>query len=193
MSFRVAMETKMNWQTCPECSFYPLGFSEKSESELWDCPSCGAMGGYAWRAGYAAALAEATSREVAIVHVDAGRAFAGELLPSGEAAVDVRIKNEWMLRSFARMRATAVNVAHADLAFLAAMMKRRGYAGRAQRFPALGKLLSTNVVPASSSVRPFRPFAVDVFTFEGATIKEITSFIARASDVEEEKIALWPH
>jgi RNA polymerase sigma-70 factor, ECF subfamily len=39
----------------------------------------------------------------------------------------------------------------------------------------------------------YRPFAVDVFTFEGAKIGEITSFIARASDVEEEKIALWPH
>jgi RNA polymerase sigma-70 factor (ECF subfamily) len=39
----------------------------------------------------------------------------------------------------------------------------------------------------------YRPFAVDVFTFEGPKIKEITSFIARASDVEEEKIALWPH
>jgi hypothetical protein len=32
-----------------------------------------------------------------------------------------------------------------------------------------------------------------VFTFEGVQISEITSFIARASDVEEEKIALWPH
>ena len=39
----------------------------------------------------------------------------------------------------------------------------------------------------------YRPFAVDVFTFEGTTIKEITSFIARDSDVEEDKIALWPH
>jgi RNA polymerase sigma-70 factor (ECF subfamily) len=39
----------------------------------------------------------------------------------------------------------------------------------------------------------YRPFAVDVFTFEGTRIREITSFIARASDVEEEKIALWPH
>jgi RNA polymerase sigma-70 factor (ECF subfamily) len=39
----------------------------------------------------------------------------------------------------------------------------------------------------------YRPFAVDVFTFEGTMITEITSFIARAADVEEEKIALWPH
>jgi RNA polymerase sigma-70 factor, ECF subfamily len=39
----------------------------------------------------------------------------------------------------------------------------------------------------------YRPFAVDVFTFGGVQISEITSFIARASDVEEEKIALWPH
>jgi RNA polymerase sigma-70 factor (ECF subfamily) len=39
----------------------------------------------------------------------------------------------------------------------------------------------------------YRPFAVDVFTFGGAQISEITSFIARAADVEEEKIALWPH
>jgi RNA polymerase sigma-70 factor (ECF subfamily) len=39
----------------------------------------------------------------------------------------------------------------------------------------------------------YRPFAVDVFTFEGTKIKEITSFIARDSDVEEENIALWPH
>jgi RNA polymerase sigma-70 factor (ECF subfamily) len=38
----------------------------------------------------------------------------------------------------------------------------------------------------------FRPFAVDVFTFEGTTIKEITSFIARDPDIEDEKIARWP-
>ena len=39
----------------------------------------------------------------------------------------------------------------------------------------------------------YRPFAVDVFAFDGPKIQEITSFIARAADVEEEQIALWPH
>jgi len=38
----------------------------------------------------------------------------------------------------------------------------------------------------------YRPFALDVFTFDGTRIAAITSFIARASDVEDEKIARWP-
>jgi RNA polymerase sigma-70 factor (ECF subfamily) len=38
----------------------------------------------------------------------------------------------------------------------------------------------------------YRPFALDVLTLEGARIREITSFIARASDIEDEKIARWP-
>jgi hypothetical protein len=126
--------------------------------ETCGCPKR-PMGGFAWRSGYAAALAAATNREVSIVHVDAGRAFADETTPSGMAD-DVRIKNEWMLRSFAALRAAAVNVAPGDLAYLAPLAVKRGYDTRARRFPALASLVSANVVAASASVRPFRPYLV---------------------------------
>jgi RNA polymerase sigma-70 factor (ECF subfamily) len=41
-------------------------------------------------------------------------------------------------------------------------------------------------------VQTYLPFALDVFTFDGTKIKEITSFIARDPDIEDEKIARWP-
>lgn len=126
--------------------------------ETCGCPK-NPMGGFAWRAGYADALAGATKREVAIVHADAGRAFADALV-DGKMADDVRVKNEWMLRSFERLDVPAVNVAASDLVFLAPMTATRGYAAREKRFPALARLVSTNVVPKTPAARAFPASAV---------------------------------
>jgi 2',3'-cyclic-nucleotide 2'-phosphodiesterase (5'-nucleotidase family) len=126
--------------------------------ETCGCPKR-PMGGFAWRTGYAAELAKATKGEVPLVEVDAGRAFADDLTPAGMAD-DVRIKNEWMLRSFAALDVAAVNVAHSDLVYLAPMMASKGYGARERHYPALARLVSANVVPKTAAARRFRPYLV---------------------------------
>ncbi len=130
--------------------------------ETCGCPKH-PMGGFAWRTGYTTALAKATKNAVSIVQVDAGRAFSDDVSPTGMAD-DVRIKNEWMLRSFDELGAVAINVAHADLAYLAPVMATDGYAARAKRFPALSKLISTNVVAKGAYTHPFPKFAIRTVT-----------------------------
>jgi len=126
--------------------------------ETCGCPKH-PMGGYAWRSGYAAELAKATKGEAPIVHADAGRAFAEPSEP-GPMPDDVRIKNEWMLRAFDALGVAAINVAHADLAYLAPVMVKKDFSSRAKRFPALSRLVSANVVAANKTVRPFEPYLV---------------------------------
>lgn len=136
---------------------------EASGDLMGSLETCGCpkrpMGGFAWRSGYSAELARATGGAVPIVHVDAGRSFADDLTPEGMAD-DVRIKNEWMLRSFDALDTAAVNVAHRDLVYLGRMLATKDYRARAKRFPALDRLVSANVVATSRSVRPLQPYAV---------------------------------
>jgi 2',3'-cyclic-nucleotide 2'-phosphodiesterase (5'-nucleotidase family) len=62
-------------------------------------------------------------------------------------------------------------VTHYDLAFLSTMMASKGYEARAKQFPALERMVSANVVPASDAVRAFKPYVVEEVQAErfGAT------------------------
>src|SRR5437868_3718887 len=117
------------------------------------------MGGLARRASYAVELAKFTAGKVPILQMDAGHAFSDELAPSGMAD-DVRIKNEWILRSLDYIHVLAANASYRDLPFLSRVMASKTYDASLKEFPALDTFVSANVVPSSAALKPFKPYVI---------------------------------
>ncbi len=126
--------------------------------ETCGCPKR-PMGGYAWRTGYTSMLRSATAGRVPIVEVDAGRAFADEIVDN-RMPDDVRIKNEWILRSFGMIDIAAINVAHADLVYLSSLLRQGDLKANTRRFPALAALVSANVHAVRRDLAQLKPYVV---------------------------------
>ena len=96
-----------------------------------------------------------------MIEVDAGRLFAGEPGPGYARVDDLAIKNDWVLRAADALNLRAANVTAYDLAYLATVTTAIGYEARLKEHPALGRLVSANVVPADSKHHAFQPYVIE--------------------------------
>lgn len=118
------------------------------------------MGGLARRVSYEKALLDQVRGSVAVLQVDAGNFLSDDLtLPA--MAAEARVKNEWVLKSFAQFKFGAANVSYRDLPYLSELMKKSAHGESVKRFPFLNRVISANAVPATDAVAAFKPYVIE--------------------------------
>jgi 2',3'-cyclic-nucleotide 2'-phosphodiesterase (5'-nucleotidase family) len=118
-------------------------------------------GGLPRRVGLAKAVLDATGGKAAVLQVDAGRLFAPDHGVGYVSVDDPKLKNEWTLRAADVAGIRAANAALYDLPYLTSQMEVDGYDARAKQYPILDRFISVNAVPASKSLRPFKPYVIE--------------------------------
>jgi len=92
--------------------------------------------------------------------VDTGYFLSDERGTHGKLRPDVTTKNDWTLKAYSQFAVDVVNVSSHDLRYFASLLTKSDSARRAEREPALGKLISANIVAESPHVEGLHPFIV---------------------------------
>lgn len=124
--------------------------------------------------------------KVPAIQVDAGNFFASPPKKEMADSPSIRATNEWALRAAEKAGLVAINVSPYDVSFLSRAMAADGHAKRVEELPALERVVSANVVPASERVKPFKPFVVVEVAGERVGAKPIRVGFLGVSEVPRE-------
>src|SRR5918912_3625536 len=116
------------------------------------------MGGLARRVSYAK-LFQQKAGGIPVLVVDSGNSLASDTNAHGLVRPDVRVKDDWILKSFDQFKVDVINVAAPDLRYVSTLLaKPSGDKAGAQ--PAFKRMISANITSDAGAANPLQPFIV---------------------------------
>src|SRR5689334_12650378 len=116
------------------------------------------MGGLARRVSYAKLFQQKVGG-IPVLVVDSGNSLASETNAHGVVRPDVRVKDDWILKSFDQFKVDVINVAAPDLRYVSTVTaKLAGDSAGAP--PAVKRMISANITGDAGAANPLQPFLV---------------------------------
>src|SRR5689334_1560803 len=116
------------------------------------------MGGLTRRVSYAK-LFQQKAGGIPVLVVDSGNSLASETNAHGVVRPDVRVKDDWILKSFDQFKVDVINVAAPDQRYVSTLLARPA-GGKAGAPPALKRMVSANIASDAGAANPLPPFLV---------------------------------
>ncbi|MFL6214680.1 MAG: multiheme c-type cytochrome [Blastocatellia bacterium] len=116
------------------------------------------MGGLARRVSYAKLFQEKAGG-IPVLVVDSGNSMASETNAHGVVRPDVRVKDDWILKSFDQFKVDVINVAAPDLRYISTRLAKP-LSDQAGAPPALQRLVSANIASEAGAASRLQPFLV---------------------------------
>ena len=105
------------------------------------------MGGLARRVSYIKAFKQRSNTEVPTLLVDAGNLFSDDRFSAPQLPAEVMTKNKWVVKGYGDFHHDAANISYLDLPYLGELLKKDGFDKRAEEFPFIERLVSSNIHP----------------------------------------------
>jgi 2',3'-cyclic-nucleotide 2'-phosphodiesterase (5'-nucleotidase family) len=116
------------------------------------------MGGLARRVSYAK-LFQQKAGGIPVLVVDSGNSLASDINAHGVVRPDVRVKDDWILKSFDQFKVDVINVAAPDLRYVSTVLAKP--AGDIAGAPAaIKRMISANITSEAGAANPLQPFLV---------------------------------
>jgi hypothetical protein len=116
------------------------------------------MGGLTRRVSYAK-LFQQKAGGIPVLVVDSGNSLASETNAHGVVRPDVRVKDDWILKSFDQFKVDVINVAAPDQRYVSTLLARPS-GDKAGAPPALKRMVSANIASDAGAAHPLPPFLV---------------------------------
>src|ERR1041385_3717284 len=113
------------------------------------------MGGLARRVSYAK-LFQQKAGGIPVLVVDSGNSLASDTNAHGVVRPDVRVKDEWILKSFDQFKVDVINVAAPDLRYVSTLLTKPSSDQAAA--PAFKRMISANITSDAGAANPLQPF-----------------------------------
>jgi hypothetical protein len=103
------------------------------------------MGGLARRVSYIKAFKQRSNTEVPTLLVDAGNLFSDDRFSAPQLPAEVMTKNKWVVKGYGDFHHDAANISYVDLPYLGELLKKDGFDKRAEEYPFIERLVSSNI------------------------------------------------